>query len=61
MHELAASLLEAGSPLAMLGAQFLYFGRGFFRNEQLDDLAAMLEDETAMRDFAGLLTQETAE
>ncbi|NWF63898.1 MAG: hypothetical protein HXY38_06285 [Chloroflexi bacterium] len=55
LHELAASLLEAGSPLTLLGAQALYFGGGFIQNESLDALARLLEDEAETRAFADFL------
>src|SRR3989338_3056269 len=59
LHELTASLLEAGSPLALLGAQALYFGRGFIENDQLTALAETLEEEEEARAFASLLTSST--
>ena len=61
LHELTASLLEAGSPLALLGAQALYFGRGLFESDQLTALANTLEEEGETRAFASfLLHQEKA-
>lgn len=61
LHELAASLLEAASPLAVLGAQALYFGQGFLGDEeQLTALASMLEEDSESRAFASFLTQETS-
>jgi len=58
LHELAASFLEAGSPLALLGAQALYFGRGFIENEQLTALAETLEEDHEARAFASFLVQD---
>jgi hypothetical protein len=58
LHELTASFLEAGSPLALLGAQALYFGRGFIRNDQLIALASTLEEESEVRAFAAFLTHQ---
>ena len=58
LHELAASFLEAGSPLALLGAQALYFGRGLIENDQLTALAETLEEEQEARAFASFLVQE---
>ena len=55
LHDLVASFLEAGSPLALLGAQAIYFSGGFVRSSQLDALAEMLEDETETRAFASFL------
>jgi hypothetical protein len=62
LHELAASLLEAAGPLAVLGAQALYFGKGLIGDdEQLTALASMLEEDSETRAFASFLTQETAQ
>lgn len=55
LHDLVASFLEAGSPFALLGAQAIYFGGGFFRNDQLQALASLLEDESETRAFAAYL------
>ena len=55
LHELAASLLEAGSPLALLGAQALYFGRGLIASDPLTALAETLEDDDEARAFASFL------
>ena len=60
LNEVTASLLEAGSPLALLGAQILYFSRGFFNNDQLAALAATLEEDYEARAFAAFLTREAA-
>ena len=60
LHQIAASFLEAGSPLALLGAQALYFGRGFIENEQLSALAEMLEEDHEARAFASFLVQDGA-
>jgi hypothetical protein len=58
LHELIASLLEAGSPLALLGAQALYFGRVFMANDQLTALAEMLEEDSEAQAFASFLLKE---
>jgi hypothetical protein len=60
LHDLAASFLEAGSPLALLGAQALYFGRSFIENEQLTALAETLEQDVEAHAFASFLTQDRA-
>ena len=60
LHEIAASFLEAGSPLALLGAQAIYFGGGFVKSDQLTALAETLEEETEARAFASFLVQEGA-
>jgi len=57
LHEIAASLLEASSPLALLGAQALYFGRGLFENDQLTALAATLEEGSESQAFASFLIE----
>ena len=56
LHELAASILEAGSPVAVLGAQALYFGQGLVESDQLTALARTLEDDTEARAFAAFLS-----
>ena len=58
LHQLTASLLEAGSPLALLGAQALYFGRGLIENDQLTALAMTLEEENEARAFASFLSNQ---
>jgi hypothetical protein len=58
LHELVASILEAGSPFALLGAQAIYFGGGFIKSDQLNALARTLEDEAEARAFASFLTGE---
>ena len=58
LHEIAASLLEAGSPLALLGAQALYFGRGLIENDQLIALAETLEEDHEARAFASFLVED---
>lgn len=58
LHDLVASFLEAGSPLALLGAQAIYFSGGFIKNDQLIALAQTLEEETEARAFASFLTHE---
>lgn len=58
LHELTASLLEAGSPLALLGAQAVYFGRVFIINEQLTALAEMLEEESEVQAFASFIKEK---
>ena len=60
LNELIASFLEAGSPLALLGAQAIYFSGGFIKNEQLTALAETLEEETEARAFASFLVREGA-
>lgn len=58
LNHLIASFLEAGSPLALLGAQAIYFSGGFIKSDQLTALAETLEEETEARAFASLLVEE---
>ncbi len=51
---LAAWLLEAGAPLALLSAQALYLGRPFL-GEGADALARTLESDEEARLFASFL------
>lgn len=60
LHELTASLLEAGSPLALLGAQALYFTSGLIENDQIKALAVTLEENDEARAFASFLVQKRA-
>ncbi len=60
INDLIASFLEAGSPLALLGAQAIYFSSGFLKNDQLIALAETLEEETEARAFASFLAGEGA-
>ena len=60
LHEITATLLEAGTPLALLGAQALYFSRGLIANDQLTALALTLEEDSEARAFASFLVEETA-
>jgi hypothetical protein len=56
LDQFAAWMLEAGGPFALLGAQALYFGRGFFATEHIDALARTLEDDSEARAFAAYLS-----
>jgi hypothetical protein len=58
LHELIASILEAGGPLALLGAQAIYFSGGFIKSDQLTALAQTLEEDAEARAFASYLLQE---
>lgn len=58
LDNIVASLLEAGNPLALLGAQALYFSQGFIGSDQLTALATTLEEENEARAFASFLSQE---
>ena len=60
LHELTASLLEAGSPIALLGAQALYFGQGLVESDQLRALAETLEEDSEARAFASFLINKGA-
>jgi hypothetical protein len=58
LHDLVASFLEAGSPLALLGAQAIYFSGGFIKSDQLTALAQTLEEDSEAQAFASYLLQE---
>ena len=60
LHDLAPSPLEAACPLALRGAQALYFSRGLIENDQLTALAVTLEENDEARAFASFLIQERA-
>ncbi len=60
LHDFVASLLEAASPLALLGAQAIYFSGGFIKSDQLTAIANLLEDETETRAFATFLNRPGA-
>lgn len=54
----AAWLLEAGGPINVIGAQFLYIGQPFFASEADDSiraLANLLEKEDEAQAFRALL------
>jgi len=55
---LASWLLEAGSPLNVLGAQALYATQPFVGGEQLEAIAQMLEDEEETKAFTQFLREE---
>ena len=57
LDALAASLLEAGGPLNLLGAQMLYVGVPFL-GENADALARTLESVDEARAFASYLDTE---
>ncbi len=57
LQDITASFLEAANPLALLGAQILYFSNGFIGNDQLNAIATMLEDESETQAFASYLTE----
>lgn len=55
---LASWLLDAGAPLAILGAQILYISQPFVGGEKFMALAHMLEEETETQAFAKYLRSE---
>jgi hypothetical protein len=55
LDQFAAWFLDAGAPFALLGAQVLYFSRGFIAADHLDALARTLEDDAEARAFAHYL------
>ena len=57
---LASWLLEAGAPLAMLGAQALYIGQPFLGGKEWGSFAQMLEEDEEVQAFARYLRREEA-
>ena len=56
---LASWLLEAGSPLNLIGAQALYIGQPFVgAKNQTESIAQMLEDEDETQAFINFLRSE---
>ncbi len=55
---LASWLLEAGSPLNILGAQALYISQPFVGGKQIGSIAQMLEDENETQAFVYFLRGE---
>jgi len=61
LHHLTAMLIDAGNPLALIGANVLYFGAGLIaNNHQITALALTLEEDTEARAFASFLLEERA-
>jgi hypothetical protein len=62
LESLAAWALEAAGPLAVLGAQALYFGGPLFRpalsSATMNGLAGMLEHEEERLSFVGFLRED---
>lgn len=58
LNEMIALFLEAGSPLALFGAQAIYFSGGTGKSGQLAALAHLLEDENELQAFASYLSQD---
>lgn len=56
---LASWLLEAGSPLTLLGAQALYISQPFVGGKQIESIAHMLEEEEETQAFAHYLRGES--
>ena len=57
---LASWLLEAGSPLTLLGAQALYISQPFVGGKQVESIAHMLEEKEETQAFAYYLRGESA-
>ncbi len=55
---LVAWILDAGEPFALVGAQFLYLGQPFIGGDQIENLAAFLENREEVRAFAAFLRKE---
>lgn len=60
LHGLAAWLLDASGPLAVIGAQVLYLGQPFVQNRHVDALARLLEDDNEAQAFAAFLREDLA-
>jgi len=62
MADLAAALLEPGSPVPLLGAQALYFGAPLlslaYDARELSGLAELLEDPLQLRQLTAELTPD---
>ena len=58
MRGLVGWLLEAGEPLALVGAQLLYFGQPFIGNDKVEEMATLLENQEETRAFAAFLRKE---
>jgi hypothetical protein len=56
----AAWLLEAGSPLTLLGSQALYLVRPFIGGEQVQALARLLEEDDEVLALANFLREEAS-
>jgi hypothetical protein len=56
----AAWLLEAGSPLTLLGSQVLYFARPFIGGKGFEALARTLEEDDEVLAFANFLREEAS-
>lgn len=61
VKDLAAQILEAAGPLAVLGAQFIYIGQPWvgrsLSQNHLDALARVLEDRDYTRAFVDFLKE----
>lgn len=55
---LASWLLEAGSPLNVLGAQMMYTVQPFVGGKRIEAVAQMLEDEEETQAFTQFLRNE---
>jgi hypothetical protein len=60
LQDVAIWLLEAGGPLALIGAQVLYIGQPFMRNGHLNALANLLEDYDESQAFAAFMREDLA-
>ena len=58
---LASWLLEASTPLNVLGAQVMYVVQPFVGGKRIDAVAQMLEDEDELRAFTQLLRNNNNE
>jgi hypothetical protein len=59
LEHFAVWFLEAGGPLALLGAQALYFSAPFLGSEQIDSLARTLEERNEVQALANFLRERS--
>jgi hypothetical protein len=60
IDQFTAWILEAGGPLALLGAQALYFSRSILGAQWTDPISRTLEDEGELKAFVSYLHSRQA-
>ena len=62
LEDIVATLLEAGAPLHLAGAQLVYLGQpilsALFPNKELEALACLLEDPHHTAEFVNSLKED---
>ena len=65
LHQITASLLEAGGPLKIIGAQLVFISQpmfsGLLSSDRLDLLAEILEEPEKTNTFVQFLREEAQE